>query len=72
MRFLHTADWQLGMTRHFLSPDAQPRYSAARRAAITALGSVAEEHDAEFVVVAGAATTKRIRPHSSFQIRVTG
>ena len=53
MRFLHTADWQLGMTRHFLSPDAQPRYSAARRAAITALGSVAEEHDAEFVVVAG-------------------
>ena len=53
MRFLHTADWQLGMTRHFLSPDAQPRYSAARRAAITALGAVAEEHDAEFVVVAG-------------------
>ena len=31
MRFLHTADWQLGMTRHFLAGDAQPRYSAARR-----------------------------------------
>ncbi|PBJ59651.1 hypothetical protein BB737_28080, partial [Mycobacterium avium subsp. hominissuis] len=25
MRFLHTADWQLGMTRHFLAGDAQPR-----------------------------------------------
>jgi hypothetical protein len=27
MRFIHTADWQLGMTRHFLNGDAQPRYS---------------------------------------------
>ena len=33
-RFLHTADWQLGMTRHFLAGDAQPRYSAARREAV--------------------------------------
>lgn len=53
MRFLHTADWQLGMTRHFLSPDAQPRYSAARRAAVAALGPLAAETGAEFVVVAG-------------------
>ncbi|MEH3138656.1 MAG: exonuclease SbcCD subunit D [Mycobacterium kyogaense] len=53
MRFLHTADWQLGMTRHFLSGEAQPRYSAARRAAVTALGPLAAETDAEFVVVAG-------------------
>ncbi|MGB3352575.1 MAG: exonuclease SbcCD subunit D [Mycobacterium sp.] len=53
MRFLHTADWQLGMTRHFLSEEAQPRYSAARRAAVTALGPLADEVAAEFVVVAG-------------------
>ncbi|MDY6998949.1 MAG: exonuclease SbcCD subunit D [Actinomycetota bacterium] len=53
MRFLHTADWQLGMTRHFLSPDAQPRYSAARRAAVAGLGELAAETGAEFVVVAG-------------------
>jgi len=53
MRFLHTADWQLGMTRHFLSGEAQPRYSAARRAAVAALGSLAAETGAEFVVVAG-------------------
>lgn len=53
MRFLHTADWQLGMTRHFLSGEAQPRYSAARRAAVAALGPLARDTGAEFVVVAG-------------------
>lgn len=53
MRFLHTADWQLGMTRHFLAGDAQPRYSAARRDAVAGLGDLAAEVDAEFVVVAG-------------------
>lgn len=53
MRFLHTADWQLGMTRHFLAGDAQPRYSAARRDAVAGLGQLAAEVGAEFVVVAG-------------------
>ncbi len=53
MRFLHTADWQLGMTRHFLAGDAQPRYSAARRDAVAGLGALAVEVGAEFVVVAG-------------------
>lgn len=53
MKFLHTADWQLGMTRHFLGDDAQARYSAARRDAIVAIGALAREAGAEFVVVAG-------------------
>jgi DNA repair exonuclease SbcCD nuclease subunit len=53
MRFVHTADWQLGMTRHFLAGDAQPRYSAARRDAVASLGALAAEVGAEFVVVAG-------------------
>jgi DNA repair exonuclease SbcCD nuclease subunit len=53
MRFLHTADWQLGMTRHFLGGDAQPRYSAARRDAVAGLGALAVEVAAEFVVVSG-------------------
>ncbi|RRR44254.1 exonuclease SbcCD subunit D [Mycolicibacter terrae] len=53
MRFVHTADWQLGMTRHFLAGDAQPRYSAARRDAVAGLGALAAEAGAEFVVVAG-------------------
>jgi DNA repair exonuclease SbcCD nuclease subunit len=53
MRFLHTADWQLGMTRHYLNGDAQPRYSAARRGTVAALGPLAADVGAEFVVVAG-------------------
>lgn len=53
MRFLHTADWQLGMTRHFLAGDAQPRYSAARRDAVAGLGALAAEVGAEFIVVSG-------------------
>ena len=53
MRFLHSADWQLGMTRHFLAGDAQPQYSAARRDAVAGLGPLAAEVGAEFVVVAG-------------------
>jgi DNA repair exonuclease SbcCD nuclease subunit len=53
MRFVHTADWQLGMTRHFLAGEAQPRYSAARRDAVAGLGSLSAEVGAEFVVVAG-------------------
>jgi DNA repair exonuclease SbcCD nuclease subunit len=53
MRFVHTADWQLGMTRHFLEGEAQPRYSAARRDAVAGLGALADEAAAEFLVVAG-------------------
>ncbi|HEY1838928.1 MAG TPA: exonuclease SbcCD subunit D [Mycobacterium sp.] len=53
MRFVHTADWQLGMTRHFLAGEAQPRYSAARRDAVAGLGQLAGDAGAEFVVVAG-------------------
>ena len=53
MKFLHTADWQLGMTRHFLGGEAQARYSAARRDSIVAVGALARDAGAEFVVVAG-------------------
>jgi len=53
MRFVHTADWQLGMTRHFLAGEAQPRYSAARRDVVAGLGALAADPGAEFVVVAG-------------------
>ena len=27
VRFVHTSDWQLGMTRHFLKGEAQARYT---------------------------------------------
>jgi DNA repair exonuclease SbcCD nuclease subunit len=53
MRFVHTADWQLGMTRHFLNGEAQPRYSAARRDVVAGLGALVAETGAQFVVVAG-------------------
>ena len=53
MRFVHTADWQLGMTRYFLNGEAQPRYSAARRDVVAGIGPLAVEAGAEFVVVAG-------------------
>jgi DNA repair exonuclease SbcCD nuclease subunit len=53
MRFVHTADWQLGMTRYFLNGEAQPRYSAARRDAVAGLGALTAEVGADFVVVAG-------------------
>jgi DNA repair exonuclease SbcCD nuclease subunit len=51
--FIHTADWQLGMTRHFLKGDAQARYTAARQEAIDRIGQLAAAHHAEFVVVCG-------------------
>lgn len=53
IKFLHTSDWQLGMTRAFLSEEAAPRFSQARIEAIKHLGELAKEHDAAFIVVAG-------------------
>ena len=38
--FLHTADWQLGMTRTFLGAAAQARFSEARFDALRALARV--------------------------------
>ena len=53
VRFLHTADWQLGMTRHFLSEEAQARFSAARLDVIGEMGNLAINEGSEFVVVCG-------------------
>jgi DNA repair exonuclease SbcCD nuclease subunit len=53
MRFIHTSDWQLGMTRAFLSPEATSRFSQARIDVISALGALAEKNDAQFIIVAG-------------------
>jgi DNA repair exonuclease SbcCD nuclease subunit len=50
-RFLHTADWQLGLRRHFLSEEALPRYRQARIDAIRTMAAAAK--DCEFAVVAG-------------------
>ena len=52
-KFLHTADWQLGMTRHFLSDEAQARFTAARIEAISTIGALAVDEGCSFVVVCG-------------------
>ncbi len=52
-RFIHSSDWQLGMTRAFLNDEAAARFSQARVDAITTLGAMASEHSAQFIVVAG-------------------
>jgi len=53
IRFLHTSDWQLGMTRHFLSEGAQERYSQARFDAIRTMGRVTKEEGCGFMLVCG-------------------
>lgn len=51
--FIHTSDLQIGMTRKFLSPEAQARFDDARLQAVKRLGALADERGAEFIVVAG-------------------
>jgi len=53
VRFLHTSDWQLGMTRHFFSEGAQERYNQARFDVIRALGRIAEAEKCQFMAVCG-------------------
>ncbi|MFN2251035.1 MAG: exonuclease SbcCD subunit D [Anaerolineae bacterium] len=52
-KFLHTADLQLGLTRHFLGSDAQPRFAAARNDAIRSIGELAADEGCSFVVACG-------------------
>ncbi|HED13777.1 MAG TPA: hypothetical protein ENI62_09025 [Gammaproteobacteria bacterium] len=53
VRFIHSSDWQLGMTRAFLSAEALSRFSQARIDAIATLGDLAKAHEAQFIIVAG-------------------
>ncbi|CAN5913044.1 exonuclease SbcCD subunit D [soil metagenome] len=53
VRFLHTSDWQLGMTRHYLDEAAQGQFSQARLDAVTRMAELADDRDCAFVVVAG-------------------
>jgi len=53
IRFLHTGDWQLGMTRHFFSEGVQERFAQSRFDAIRELGRIAKEEDCQFMVVCG-------------------
>jgi len=53
IRFLHTSDWQLGMTRHFFAEGAQERYSQARFDAIRTMGRIAKNENCRFMLVCG-------------------
>lgn len=51
-RFLHTSDWQLGMSRWFLDKEA-PVFDSDRLDAIRSLAAYAKEQECECIVVAG-------------------
>lgn len=53
IRFLHTSDWQLGITRHFFSEGVQERFAQSRFDAIRELGRIAKEKECQFMVVCG-------------------
>jgi len=53
VRFLHTSDWQLGMTRHYFSEGAQERYNQARFDVIRNLGRIAAAEKCQFMAVCG-------------------
>ena len=53
VRFIHTSDWQLGMTRHFLSPGVQEHFSQSRIDVLRKIGKIAREKRCDFVLVAG-------------------
>ncbi|MGK4008051.1 DNA repair exonuclease [Sorangium sp. So ce1036] len=52
-RFLHTADWQLGLRVNYISGDAGAVVRNERFATLRRIGAVAHESQAEFVIVAG-------------------
>lgn len=65
--FLHSSDLQIGMTRWFLSDEAQARFDEDRIRMIRKMGQVATSHNCEFIVLAG-----DIFEHNSLEKRTTG
>ena len=53
VRFVHSGDWQLGMTRSVLGDEAQARFAEARFTAIRRIGEIARESRCDFVLVCG-------------------
>lgn len=51
--FVHTADWQFGMRRHYLEGEAQSRFAQSRLDAVAAVGQLAHDVGAAFVTVGG-------------------
>lgn len=53
VRFIHTADWQIGAVFRFVAPEKMALLQQARLDAITRLGTAAVERNAPHVLVAG-------------------
>lgn len=53
IKFIHTADWQLGARAHFIPGDAGARVRSARLEVVRRIGALARAEGAAFVVVAG-------------------
>lgn len=53
LKFIHTADWQLGARAHFIPGDAGARVRSARLEVVRRIGELARRESASFVVVAG-------------------
>jgi DNA repair exonuclease SbcCD nuclease subunit len=53
IRFLHSGDWQLGMTRSVLGDEAQARFAEARIAVVRRLGELARAERCAFLLVCG-------------------
>jgi len=52
-RFLHTSDWQLGASMGQIPGDKGALLRAERLAAVERVGTLAKDHEVDFVVVAG-------------------
>lgn len=53
VKFIHTADWHLGMQAHFLPDEARARFAQDRFDAVGRIAELALEEECSFVVVAG-------------------
>lgn len=53
LRFVHTADWQLGLRARYIPGDAGADVRNARLRTVRTIGAFAREAEADFVVVAG-------------------
>jgi DNA repair exonuclease SbcCD nuclease subunit len=53
VKFIHTADWHLGMQAHFLGAEARARFAQDRFDAVRRIGELAREESCAFVVAAG-------------------
>ncbi len=53
VRFVHSADWQIGQPARYLSEEARARFSAARIEVISTIAELAKREHCDFVVVCG-------------------